>query len=99
MLGDTSDSTRTFLSKRQRYQPIALPQQISDEALVRDWTLLDSDHREIARYRKGFRVSIGDCSRDSDSCVPPARPVQRLSGLVSAFGTRFSDHVQSNTTL
>src|SRR5439155_21831622 len=47
-----------FLSKRQRYQPIALPQQISDEALVRDWTLLDSDHREIARYRKGFPVSI-----------------------------------------
>jgi TnpA family transposase len=47
-----------FLSKRQRYQPMALPQQVSDEALVRDWTLLDSDHHEIARYRKGFRVYI-----------------------------------------
>jgi hypothetical protein len=39
------------------------------------------------------------CSKDSVSCVPPARPVQRLSGLVSTCGTRFSDHVQSNTTL
>src|SRR2546428_13298425 len=47
-----------FLSKRQRYQPIALPQHVSDEALVRDWTLLDSDHHEIARYRKSFRVYI-----------------------------------------
>ena len=47
-----------FLSKRQRYQPIALPQQISDEALGRDWTLSTGDHYEIARYRKGFRVYI-----------------------------------------
>jgi hypothetical protein len=47
-----------FLSKRQRYQPMALPQHVSDEELVRDWTLLASDHHEIARYRKGFRVSI-----------------------------------------
>src|SRR2546427_6587263 len=39
------------------------------------------------------------CSRDPESCAPPTRPVQRLSGLVSAFGTRFSEHVQSNTTL
>ena len=41
----------------------------------------------------------GHCSKDSGLCVPPARPVQRLSGLVSAFGTRFSNHVQGNTTL
>ena|SRR5437660_433783 len=56
-----------------------------------DRPTIDRDLKSIARK--------GDCSRDSDSCVPPARPVQRLSGLVSAFGTRFSDHVQSNTTL
>jgi hypothetical protein len=27
-----------FLSKRQRYQPISLPQDFSDEELARDWT-------------------------------------------------------------
>jgi hypothetical protein len=47
-----------FLSKRQRYQPLALPQHFSDEELVRDWTLVESDHQEIARYQKGFRVYI-----------------------------------------
>ena len=46
-----------FLSKRQRYQPLALPQHFSDEELVRNWTLVEGeDHQEIARYRKGFRL-------------------------------------------
>ena len=47
-----------FLSKRQRYQPIALPQHFSDEELARDWTLFAGDHHEIARYRKGSRLYI-----------------------------------------
>ena len=38
-----------FLSNRQRYQPIALPQQFSDEEMVRDWTLSPSDIAEIAK--------------------------------------------------
>ena len=42
-----------FLSKRQRYQPLALPQHFSDEELVRNWTLVEGEfHQEIARYRK-----------------------------------------------
>ena len=45
-----------FLSKRQRYQPLALPQHFSDEELVRNWTLVEGDHQEVARYRKGFRL-------------------------------------------
>jgi len=45
-----------FLSKRQRYQPQALPQHLSDEELVRNWTLVAGDHQEVARYRKGFRL-------------------------------------------
>src|SRR2546430_15829263 len=53
--------------------------------------------RSKSRARK--LSSRGHCSRDPESCAPPTRPVQRLSGLVSAFGTRFSNHVQSNTTL
>jgi TnpA family transposase len=53
-----------FLSKRQRYQPITLPQQFSDEELVRDWTLSTSDREEVAKYRKNSRlfVAIQLCS-------------------------------------
>jgi len=47
-----------FLSKRQRYQPISLPQDFSDEEMARDWTLLEGDQQEIERYRKGFRLYI-----------------------------------------
>ena len=46
-----------FLSKRQRYQPIALPQQFSDEEMVRDWTLSPSDITEVAKYRHNFRLN------------------------------------------
>jgi hypothetical protein len=38
-----------FLSKRQRYQPISLPQHFSDEEVARDWTLLERDRQEIER--------------------------------------------------
>ena len=53
-----------FLSKRQRYQPISLPQQFSDEEMVRDWTLSASDTQEIEKYRKNYRlfVAIQLCS-------------------------------------
>ena len=47
-----------FLSKRQRYQPISLPQQFSDEEMVRDWTLSPSDIAEVEKYRKSFRLFI-----------------------------------------
>jgi TnpA family transposase len=45
-----------FLSQRQRYQPISLPQHFSDEEMARDWTLFERDRHEIARYRKDFRL-------------------------------------------
>ena len=32
-----------FLSSRQRYQPIALPEDFSDEEMARDWTLSVDD--------------------------------------------------------
>jgi len=47
-----------FLSKRQRYQPISLPEEFSDEEMARDWTLLDIDREEIGKYRKSFRLSF-----------------------------------------
>ncbi|WP_255360557.1 hypothetical protein [Methylobacter sp. BBA5.1] len=31
-----------FLPQRQRYQPVTLPQDFSDEEMVRDWTLSDT---------------------------------------------------------
>lgn len=57
-------SQEQFLSKRQRYQPISLPQRFSDEEMVRDWTLLEGDQQEIERYRKDYRlyVAIQICS-------------------------------------
>ena len=45
-----------FLSQRQRYQPISLPQHFSDEEVARDWTLLERDRQEIERYRKDSRL-------------------------------------------
>jgi uncharacterized protein DUF4158 len=53
-----------FLSKRQRYQPISLPQSYSDEEMVRDWTLSASDIEEVEKSRKSFRlfVAIQLCS-------------------------------------
>ena len=47
-----------FLSKRQRYQPISLPQHFSDEEMARDWTLLEGDRQEIERYRRDSRLYI-----------------------------------------
>ncbi len=47
-----------FLSKRQRYQSISLPQSFSDEQMVRDWTLSQSDREAIGKYRKIFRLYI-----------------------------------------
>ena len=47
-----------FLSKRQRYQPIALPHDFSDEEMARDWTLGEDDRQEIGKYRKGSRLYI-----------------------------------------
>jgi hypothetical protein len=53
-----------FLSKRQRYQPISLPQNFSDEEMARDWTLSASDKEEVEKYRKNSRlfVAIQLCS-------------------------------------
>ena len=36
-----------FLSTRQRYQPIAFPQHVSEEAIARDWTLSEQDRAEL----------------------------------------------------
>lgn len=47
-----------FLSTRQRYQPISRPQDFSDEAMARDWTLLEGDQQEIERYRHSSRLYI-----------------------------------------
>lgn len=47
-----------FLSQRQRYQPISLPQSFSDEQMVKDWTLTELDREEIGKYRKNFRLFI-----------------------------------------
>jgi len=47
-----------FLSKRQRYQPVALPQHFAEEDMARDWTLSDSDRAEASKYRKSSRLFV-----------------------------------------
>ena len=47
-----------FLSRRQRYHPVLLPKNLSDEEMARDWTLLEGDQQEIVKYRKNSRLYI-----------------------------------------
>lgn len=47
-----------FLTQRQRYQAVTLPQDFSDEEMARDWTLSEADKREINRYRTNSRLFI-----------------------------------------
>lgn len=47
-----------FLSRRQRYRPIALPEQFSDEEMLRDWTLFETDRLELRKYHKKFRLNL-----------------------------------------
>ncbi|PHM70000.1 Tn3 family transposase [Xenorhabdus kozodoii] len=47
-----------FLTQRQRYQPVTLPQDFSDEEMVRDWTLSEADQKEVKRYRTNSRLFI-----------------------------------------
>ena len=47
-----------FLSQRQRYQPISLPSEFSDEAMTKDWTLSNQDREEVKKYSKSFRLNI-----------------------------------------
>jgi TnpA family transposase len=47
-----------FLSNRQRYQPISLPQALSDEELAKDWTLSECDRQEVEKYREQYRLSV-----------------------------------------
>ena len=47
-----------FLSTRQRYQPIAFPQHVSEEAIARDWTLSEQDRVELGKYRLTFRLFV-----------------------------------------
>lgn len=45
-----------FLSKRQRYHPIALLDEFSDEELARDWTLTRADIEFLAPINRRYRV-------------------------------------------
>ena len=52
------DKKDRFLSDKKRYHPISLPQEFSDEEMVRDWNLSSDDQREIRRYRVDNRLFI-----------------------------------------
>jgi TnpA family transposase len=52
------DKKDRFLSDKKRYRPIVLPQEFSDEEMVRDWNLSSDDQREIRQYRIDNRLFI-----------------------------------------
>lgn len=64
MRGKIVTNHEKFLSNRQRYQLISLPQHFSDEEMAKDWTLSKQDKEEINKYRKNYRlfISIQICS-------------------------------------
>lgn len=47
-----------FLTSQKRSQPITLPQEFSDEEMVRDWTLSEADKQAVGKYRKNSRLFI-----------------------------------------
>jgi len=47
-----------FLTQRQRYQPLTLAQDFSDEEMSRDWTLMELDKQEVGRYRTNSRLFV-----------------------------------------
>lgn len=51
-------ANQKFLTQRQRYQPVTLPQNFSDEEMARDWTLSEADKKEVNRYRINSRLFI-----------------------------------------
>ena len=51
-------SNEQFLSQRKRYQPIALPQEFSDEEMVKDWTLSAADKAEVSQHRPNYQLFI-----------------------------------------
>jgi TnpA family transposase len=58
MLREKMTSQEQFLSKRKRYQPISLPQEFSDEEMVKDWTLSVADKAEIGQYRPTYQLFV-----------------------------------------
>jgi len=50
-----------FLTQRQRYQPVTLPQDFSDEEMARDWTLSEADQKEVNRYRTNSPLWQDSC--------------------------------------
>ena len=51
-------SKERFLPNQKRSQPISLPQEFSDEEMVRDWTLSEIDKAEINKYRSTYRLFV-----------------------------------------
>jgi len=41
-----------FLSSKQRYKPVTLPQEFSDEEMARDWTLLQKIKQSLKNIER-----------------------------------------------
>lgn len=47
-----------FPPQTKRYQSTRLPQDFSDEEMIRDWTLSPADKQEICRYHTNSRLFV-----------------------------------------
>lgn len=74
-----------FLSRRQRYQPITLPEQFSDEEMIRDWTLFEMDRSELKKYHKRFRLNLAIQVCSVRLYGRFLNPVQTLSSRIISY--------------
>ena len=82
---------RTF-HRRQQYHPMTLPRNISDEEMVRDWTLSRRDCQMVNRYRRRYRLGIAIqlCSM---------RLYGRFIGQVASLSSRVVSYIGSQLNL
>ena len=81
-----------FLSNKSRYQPISLPDEFSDEEMVRDWTLSQPDRIMVGKFRKQSRlyISIQLCS---------LRLYGRFMGTVHELSPRIIAYINDQLSL
>lgn len=81
-----------FLSQRQRYQPITLPEEFTDEEMFRDWQLSSEDCQELKKYQKRFRLhlAIQICS---------VRLYGRFLAQVDNLSPRIASHLRQQLNL
>ncbi|MEM1369036.1 MAG: DUF4158 domain-containing protein [Cyanobacteria bacterium P01_H01_bin.15] len=78
--------------QRQRYRPITLPQDFSDEEMFRDWQLSTEDCHELKKFQKRFRLHLA-----IQICA--VRLYGRLLSRVHDLSPRIASHLRKQLDL